>query len=367
MKEVISEFFKKLFDNIRKDIKKDAPHLATEGIITSLFYHRHKTPTNHNFNERWFDDFHFQKEIFRVKKNILTGSYFCKKDFDKDRIIIFAGAYNKGYHYYLDWIYPLTREGYLVFTFDPTATDESEGKGIKGFPQAIIDLEAAIEFVKKDRGVEDNQIYLVGHSSGAYAAGAIAKDHPNIKRIVMVSPFNSGSDLLKLNGREWAKENIKPYIKYIDAYQERAFGPYARYTVSKSMRYSHSEFLAIQSDSDLLVPLETGIKLFKKKLPNWKRINYLIVKEKGHDDILYTGRSITNRKNLFKSYKIDSNSNNPNNVAIDSTVKYQGIIRQENYLDLVDKNMIFSIIQFIEKQEHETKKRSYKRIECKEV
>ena len=349
MKELLKSFFKEAIDNLKKDVKKETPKVIADGIITTLFYHRHQTKLKDYFSERWFSDFHFQKEYFRSEKNILAGSYFYKKDFDKDKIIIFSPAYGKGYHQYLDFIYALTRYGYVVFSYDMTAVDESEGKGIKGFPQAILDLEEAIRFVKKDRGIKDDKLILIGEYSGAYAVGAIAKDHPLIPKIVLISPFNSGSDLLKMNGYELIHENIKPYIKYIDHHDEKCFGPISRYTVSKSMRYSKGEFLVIQSSLDLISPLETGMNLFKAKLPKWKRINYLLLEDKTHDEVLYNKQSLKAKSNAFKKYSSESKNPSSNKLLPANIESFRNYFDESVYLNLLDKNILSSIINFISK------------------
>lgn len=370
MLELLKKFWKEFKQNIKKDIKKEAPNAVADGIISLIFYHRHQTPIKHYFLEKWFKDLQYQKELFRVNNNILQGSYFYQKGFDKDKIIIFACGYGKGYHYYLDFIYALTMAGYLVFTYDNTATDASEGKGIKGFPQAIIDLEFAIEFVKKDRDVKDEDLILIGHSSGGYAVGAIAKDHQNIPKIVLISAFDSGSDLLKQNGREWAHEEIKPYIKYIDKHQERNFGNYSRYTVSKSMRYSHGEFLDIQSDSDLLVPLATGMNVFKKKMKNWKRLSYIKIKDKGHDDILYTNEGIKYRKEVYKKYASLQKGASVNKPTKENLQLLESCIDNGLYLYSLDKNLVKSIITFINKpttKKNEKTKRLDQRVRYKEI
>ncbi len=183
--------FTRLLKSAKKEVKKEAPNVIADAIIRLIFFHRNSTDMRHYFLERWFKDLHFQRELFRVEKNILTGSYFHNGNITQDKIIIFSCTYSKGYHYYLDFIHYFTSLGYLVFSYDNTATDESDGLGIKGFPQAIVDLKEAIEFVKRDRFVKDEQLILIGHGMGGYAAGAITKEYKNIKKVVLLNAFDS--------------------------------------------------------------------------------------------------------------------------------------------------------------------------------
>ena len=349
MKEELKKFAKKLFKNIKKDVKKEAPNVAAEAIITTLFHHKNKTDVRHYFNARWFNDFHFQRELFRSKDHILTGYYFYSGNIIKDKVIIFSCGYGKGCHYYLDFIHYFTERGYLVFTYDNTATDESDGNGIKGFPQAILDLISAIQFVQKDKVIKEDKLILIGEEMGGYASGALAKDYKGIKKIVMLNAYNSGSDLLKLSGHEWAKENIKPYLKNIDVAQEKAFPIYSRYTVAKSMRNSKGEFLVIQSDNDLLVPMEAGINLFRKKLPNWKRVSYVVLSGRGHDDIYYSDEGFMYRKQAMKNYSKVSKLSTRNHVNEENLNALISVVDKDVYLDLLDKSLMECIITFIEK------------------
>jgi len=41
------------------------------------------------------------------------------------------------------------RNGYYVFAYDATAMDKSEGEGLGGIPQGVIDLDSAISFVER--------------------------------------------------------------------------------------------------------------------------------------------------------------------------------------------------------------------------
>ena len=43
----------------------------------------------------------------------------------------------------------LSSNGYLVFAYDATGNDESEGDAVNGLPQGIIDLDYAIRFIKE--------------------------------------------------------------------------------------------------------------------------------------------------------------------------------------------------------------------------
>lgn len=53
-----------------------------------------------------------------------------------------------------------------MFAYDATVCDESEGKVFGSINQAVIDLEYAIHFVKKEECFKNLPILLMGHSMG---------------------------------------------------------------------------------------------------------------------------------------------------------------------------------------------------------
>lgn len=64
-------------------------------------------------------------------------------------MIIAHGFGGGGHNSYMDAADYFARNGYYVFTYDATAMDKSEGEGLGGIPQGVIDLDSAISFVER--------------------------------------------------------------------------------------------------------------------------------------------------------------------------------------------------------------------------
>ena len=58
-----------------------------------------------------------------------------------------------GHNSYMDCANYFARHGYYVFAYDATGNDESEGEGVGGLPQGVIDLDYAISFVEQSGNV----------------------------------------------------------------------------------------------------------------------------------------------------------------------------------------------------------------------
>ncbi|MCH3943443.1 MAG: lysophospholipase [Atopobiaceae bacterium] len=92
-------------------------------------------------------------------------------------MIVAPGFGVGGQRVYMDVADRFASSGHLVFAYDPTGVDESEGESTVGFPQGVIDLEHAIDFVARDREVGGLPVVPFGHSWGAWCAGVRPPAH----------------------------------------------------------------------------------------------------------------------------------------------------------------------------------------------
>lgn len=107
-------------------------------------------------------------------------------------LLVFAHGMGTGIAYYLPEIHHFAAQGYQVFAFAYSGYQGSTGH-FYGFPQAVIDLKHALDFV--DDG--SRPVILMGHSMGAYAVCAVRQctDKP-VSGIVAYAPFSHRTRLL---------------------------------------------------------------------------------------------------------------------------------------------------------------------------
>src|SRR6056297_3426176 len=82
---------------------------------------------------------------FKSGKNRLQG-YVYGQDQDQGLVVVAHGI-GGGADTYLAQIIYFVDRGWRVFAYDATGSFDSEGKTTKGFPQALIDLDAALAFI----------------------------------------------------------------------------------------------------------------------------------------------------------------------------------------------------------------------------
>lgn len=82
-------------------------------------------------------------------------------------------------------------------SFDNTGTHQSQGKSTIGPSQSLLDLKAALTYIKSNDKLNNLDIMLYGHSWGAYAVTAILDYDFNIAAVASIAGFNSPMELLK--------------------------------------------------------------------------------------------------------------------------------------------------------------------------
>ena len=79
-------------------------------------------------------------------------------------VIIFVHGMGGGHTAYMTEIHTLARAGYLVLGYDNTGAMLSDGAELGGFPQAFLDLQGAVSFIRNASQYRTFPLFLVGHS-----------------------------------------------------------------------------------------------------------------------------------------------------------------------------------------------------------
>ena len=96
-------------------------------------------------------------------------------------LLVFAHGMGTGIAYYLPEIHHFAAQGYQVFAFAYSGYQGSTGH-FYGFPQAVIDLKHALDFV--DDG--SRPVILMGHSMGSLAVRAFVAEHDSCVDMLIV-------------------------------------------------------------------------------------------------------------------------------------------------------------------------------------
>ncbi|MBQ4511649.1 MAG: alpha/beta fold hydrolase [Anaerolineaceae bacterium] len=222
----------------------------------------------------------------------LTGYLYSHGDADPQGIIILAHGFGGGGHNsYMDVADYFTQNGFLVFAYDATGNDESEGKGVGGLPQGVIDLDHAITFVETSGNFPQLPIMLFGHSWGAYSSGSVLSYHPEVKAIIACSGFNSSPEMFEAEGRREAGDGIALLLPFVKLHEAIKYGKYASSSVLNGLAASDARVMVVHGAEDDFVPASIGYDRCYEKYKDDPRFSFVMLEHQGHnyvyDDMTY--------------------------------------------------------------------------------
>ena len=219
------------------------------------------------------------------KGQLLAGYMYSSGENQQGIVVIAHGFGGGGHNSYMDVANYFAKNGYYVFAYDATGTDKSEGDGIGGVPQGVIDLEHAITFIEEKSEYANLPIVLFGHSWGGYCVCNVLTYHPEVKAVIECSGFNSSSDMFESGGKDQAGSVIYAMTPFIKIHEMVKFGKYATNTAMKGFEASDAAVMVVHSEDDGVIGIEYGYDKYYEKYKDDSRFTFVRFKDRGHNDI----------------------------------------------------------------------------------
>ena len=229
-------------------------------------------------------------ELESDKGQMLSG-YLYSTDKTPKGIVVIAHGFGAGHNFYMEAANFFARNGYYAFAYDVTGNDESEGGGIGGIPQGVIDLDKAISFVENSDDFPDVPIMLFGHSWGAYCACSVLEYHPEVTAVISVSGCNKSSDVFEVGAKEQVGPLTALMMPCIKIHERIIFGKYASATAMKGFKASDARIMVIHSEDDNVVGISYGYEIYYDRYKDDPKFTFIKLKDRGHsyvfDDMTY--------------------------------------------------------------------------------
>ena len=243
------------------------------------------------FTEKDFTGLNFEIIDFRsVYGEKIYGGVFYYPEYIAGKTVVFSHGLGGGYYNYMKEIETLCKKGYRVVAYDNVGCFHSEGENIRRITNSVSTLNCVIETIRKDKRFSFDELFLFGHSWGAFTIGNylnISEDK-KITKAVLLSPFNSIEDLCK------SIFGSGDYGIIVDF--ENTTG-LAYNTVSGGIKKSKIKTLVIQSKDDTLIKAEYGIDKIEKD----KNVTLIKVNGKNHNPN-YTEYAVKILSDFFSGY-----------------------------------------------------------------
>ena len=233
-----------------------------------------------------FSGLHCTEYTFPSDKGQMLAGYLYSSGEDQRGIVIIAHGFGGGGHNsYMDCADYFAQNGYYVFAYDATAMDKSEGEGLGGVPQGVIDLDHAISFVESNTDIPDLPIVLFGHSWGGYCVSAVLTYHPEVRAVIECSGFNCSSDMFESGGKTQAGPVIYAMTPIVRMYERIRFGGYAVHTAMDGFDASNASVMIVHSADDDVIGIEYGCDTYYEKYKDDARFTFIRFEDRGHNEI----------------------------------------------------------------------------------
>ncbi len=255
---------------------------------------------NENFNKRfesyepymyYIDDFEgltrTQYKFQSDKGQTLIGYMYSNGENQKGVVIMAHGFGGGGHNSYMDVANYFANAGYYVFAYDATGNDESEGDGVGGMPQGVIDLDHAISFVKQNEQYNKLPIVLFGHSWGGYSVCSVLNYHPDVKAVIECSGFESSAGMFESEGKKAVGDGIYVMMPFVKLHEFIKYGKYASNTAMDGFENTDTPIMVVHSEGDPVVPVEYGYNIFYDKYKDDPRFSFICPENSEHDHIYH--------------------------------------------------------------------------------
>lgn len=236
----------------------------------SLYQQSDLGQTAFSFGGQDFKRIDFDKLIKNSNNEKISASLWCPLEMTTKEIgyspcIIYCHG-NVGNKIDVIDIFEFLYWEYNVCSLDFSGAGFSEGKYVTlGFKECL-DIQALVNFLRKELKIQ--KIILWGRSMGAVSALRYAETDPNLKAIVLDSPFANFPDLIKyiLNERFLIPEFLSRYL--FNSARERILEKIPNFDVKDFIPENTAmniqvPTILIHGKSDSLVPIDHSRRIYK--------------------------------------------------------------------------------------------------------
>jgi alpha-beta hydrolase superfamily lysophospholipase len=263
---------------------------------------------------------------FKSGDNLLKGYVYGSEN--SLGLVVVAHGLGGGADSYLPQITYFVDHGWRVFAYDATGSFDSEGKTTKGFPQALLDLDAALSYIDSITSFEALPVVLFGHSWGGYAVANVLHFDHEIAGVVSVSGASSAMSMIMEQGERMMGGFIYVQYPYLWLYQRLLFGESVSYDAIEAINKKDIPVLIIHGTEDEMVDYNgsaviAGIE--KVTNPKVETVVQSLPGRNGHNSLFKSETAVAYIEKVNVEYKALYDQ-------YDATIPYG--IRQEFYSNI---------------------------------
>lgn len=270
--------------------------LATKIVYDTIFRRQEK---EQNISSRYSELLTLREELsFYSKDNRLAGYYYEGEE--HETLVVISPGYSAGADDYLPQIDGFLSLGYGVFAFDPTGSYNSEGNSAVGFPQTVIDLRGALDYLATKDNLGYESLVLFGHSRGGYASSLVSFYGYEADAIISVSGSNSAMEGVINTSASYVGKIAYLNYPFLWAYQALLFDTeLLNLKASEVISQNEIPTLIIHSSTDTQIPPDSGSIIAYKNVISNRNAEFILWDDEnfsGHSGLLRDKEGNPNEK-----------------------------------------------------------------------
>ena len=206
--------------------------------------------------DSWVQGPYNREEHWFYSGNNRLHAYIYGKDNTNGLVIISPGIYS-----YADEFGKIIRymvdKNWVVFSYNMTGVDKSEGPGIFGISQTVLDLDAALTYIKVTEPLSELPLMLAGFCSGGYAVCAVLNYNHDITAVVSFAGFNKTLDVINSMAGTELGGIYTIFSPQVWALEKQIFGSIANLTAVDGINRSGIPVMIVHCSNDNVIPAHT--------------------------------------------------------------------------------------------------------------
>jgi alpha-beta hydrolase superfamily lysophospholipase len=226
---------------------------------------------------------------------------------DNERgLVVVAHGLGDGADSYLPEIAYFVDQGWRVFAYDATGSFDSEGESTRGFPQAVLDLDAALAYINGQPELAGLPLLLFGHSWGGYAVVNVLHYNHEIAGVASVAGVNSAMDIVMEQGRQLLGGFSSLLYPHLWLYQWILFDEAASFNAVEAINRSGVPVFIVHGLEDDVVLYEGSSIIARLGQMTNPRVKVLLLDKpghSGHNNIFLSERALAYNEAIGELYR----------------------------------------------------------------
>lgn len=258
--------------------------------VTHSYHFGKRTDFKNDYYEYLYaknNDFTKEEHSFVSNEGqVLRGAFYSQEGNDDPKgLLIWVHGMKVSHENYLAEIEFLTKENYIVFAYDNTGTNYSDGDSLKGLLQAPIDLQHALNYIYDLNLYNDLPNILIGHSWGGFSVSTVSqlKLKREVDGIVTLAAFWKNVNVIMDIAEYYVGPAMTLLTPYLNVYENILFKDYKHLNGIDGLKASNCEVLMIHSKDDIIVNYENNYSKFYEQFKTNNKFTF-----KSYDDYSHT-------------------------------------------------------------------------------